>query len=123
VSHTLTHIGNLVDAVTLAVAPGAARGIFNLGDDTDVLLSAVLTEFFARRKLGDVRITDIPYPVAFALAGALEAAHRLTRRGRPRLTRYAVSQLGLERTLDISAARDRLGYNPHPTTLAGAENW
>lgn len=123
VSHTLTHIRNLVHAVSCAISPGAPRGVFNIGDDTDVLLSAVLTEFFARRKLGDVRITDIPYPVAFALAGSMEAAHRVTGRGRPRLTRYAVSQLGVERTLDISAARERLGYDPHPTNLAGAENW
>ena len=52
----------------------------------------------------------------------LEAAARLTRR-RPRLTRYAVSQLGMERTLDLTAARERLGYRPAPTSLAGAETW
>jgi hypothetical protein len=34
-----------------------------------------------------------------------------------------VSQLGLERTLDLTAARERLGYRPGPTTLAGAEDW
>ena len=56
------------------------------------------------------------------VAGGLEAAARLTGR-RPRLTRYAVSQLGLERTLDLTAARDRLGYTPRPTTLDGAERW
>jgi len=83
----------------------------------------VITEFLARRGLGDTRIVGIPYQTAFALAGSIEAAHRLTRRGRPRLTRYAVSQVGLERTLDITAARESLGYDPYPTTLAGAETW
>jgi nucleoside-diphosphate-sugar epimerase len=123
VAHMLTHIRNLVHAVSLAAAPGAARGVFNIGDDSDVLLSAVITEFLARRGLGDTRIVGIPYQTAFALAGSIEAAHRLTRRGRPRLTRYAVSQVGLERTLDITAARESLGYDPYPTTLAGAETW
>lgn len=123
VAHTLTHIDNLVQAIALALAPGAARGVFNVGDDSDVQLSAVIGEFLARRGLGDTRIVPVPYRTAFALAGSLEAAHRLSRRGRPRLTRYAVSQVGLERTLDLTAARERLGYAPHPTTLEGAEGW
>jgi hypothetical protein len=64
----------------------------------------------------------VPYRRAFALAGALERAARVTGR-RPRLTRYAVSQLGLERTLNLTAARTRLDYRPTPTTLQGAEGW
>lgn len=123
VLHTLTHINNVTHAVERALAPGAPAGIFNIGDDTDVLLSAVVRELLTRKRMADVAITDIPYRTAFALAGAIEAAHRATRVGRPRLTRYAVSQLGLERTLDLTAARERLGYDPHPTTLAGAEHW
>jgi hypothetical protein len=65
---------------------------------------------------------SIPYSAAFALAGTLEAAARLTRT-RPRLTRYAVSQLGMERTLDLTAAREQLDYRPAPTSLDGAERW
>jgi hypothetical protein len=39
------------------------------------------------------------------------------------VTRYAVSQLGLERTLDLAAARERLGFEPGSTDLEGAEHW
>lgn len=120
VSHTLTHIDNLVDAVILALTGPA--GVYNIGDDTDVLLSAVLTEFLHRRGRPDVALRGIPYRAAFTAAAALETLARATGR-RPRLTRYAVSQLGLERTLDLTAARERLGYEPRPTSLAGAENW
>ena len=120
VRHTLTHIDNLVDAVELALT--APAGVYNIGDDTEVLLAAVLREFLGRRGRADVALTSIPYPAAFAAAAALEAAARLGGR-RPRLTRYAVSQLGLERTLDLTAARERLGYRPRPTSLAGAEGW
>ena len=67
--------------------------------------------------------TRQPFWNAFALASAVELTHRVSRRGRPRVTRYAVSQLGLERTLDLSAARKQLGYRPRPTSLAGAERW
>lgn len=121
VSHTLTHIDNLVHAIDLSLT--APAGTYNIGDDTDVLLSAVLREFLDRRGKADVRIASVPYRVAYAAASAIESAHRVTRRGRPRLTRYAVSQLGLERTLSLTAARERLGYVPGPTTFAGAERW
>jgi nucleoside-diphosphate-sugar epimerase len=123
VAHTLTHVENLVDAVVLALSPSAPAGIYNIGDDSDVPLQAVIGEFLHRRGMPDVRIASVPYPLAFAAAGALERLHRMTRRGRPSITRYAVSQLGLERTFDLTAARTRLGYAPTPTTLAGAERW
>jgi len=119
VRHTLTHIDNLTAAASLALTGPA--GVYNIGDDTDVLLSAVLTEFLARRG-ADARLASIPYRAAFAAAAAAERLARATGR-RPRITRYAVSQLGLERTLDLTAARERLGYLPGPTTLAGAEQW
>ena len=118
VRHTLTHIDNLVEAVALSLSGPA--GTYNIGDDTDVLLSAVLAEFLARRGRADVAIRSIPYRVAFAAAGLGE---RLARGRRPRITRYAVSQLGMQRTLDLTAARDRLGYRPGPTSLDGAQQW
>ncbi len=121
VRHTLTHIDNLVDAVELALV--GPTGIYNVGDDSDVLLAAVLREFLARRGRPDVAIASIPYAAAFTAAAALERLHLVTRAGRPRITRYAVSQLGLERTFDLSAARDKLRYRPRPTSLDGAEHW
>jgi nucleoside-diphosphate-sugar epimerase len=121
VRHSLTHIDNLVLAVRRALDPASPAGTYNIADDTPVLLSVVLREFLERRGV-PARLVSVPYRRAFALAGALERAARLTGR-RPRLTRYAVSQLGLERTLDLSAAREQLDYRPTPTNLAGAEHW
>ena len=122
VQHTLTHIGNLVEAVSLAIRPGAASGVFNVGDAGDVQLRDVIAELLERQGRGDVAIRRISYRSAFAAAAALEKLHRVVG-GRPRLTRYAVSQLGLERTLDISKARRELGFAPTETSLAGAESW
>jgi nucleoside-diphosphate-sugar epimerase len=121
VRHSLTSIRNLVLAVRRALDPASPRGTYNIADDVPVLLSAVLTEFLERRGV-QARMVSMPYSATFALAGTLEAAARLTRT-RPRLTRYAVSQLGMERTLDLTAARERLGYRPAPTSLDGAEHW
>ena len=121
VRHSLTSIGNLVLAVRRGLDRDSPRGTYNIADDVPVLLSAVLREFLERRGV-DARLASIPYPAAFALAGTLEGAARLTRT-RPRLTRYAVSQLGMERTLDLGRARELLGYRPAPTSLEGAESW
>jgi nucleoside-diphosphate-sugar epimerase len=121
VRHSLTGIDNLVLAVRRALDPASPRGTYNIADDTPVLLSAVLREVLERRGI-DARITGIPYDVAFGLARSLELAARVTRR-RPATTRYAVSQLGRERTLDLTRARELLHYQPAPTSLAGAERW
>jgi nucleoside-diphosphate-sugar epimerase len=121
VRHSLTHIDNLVLAVRRGLDPATPRGTYNVADDSPVMLAAVLREVFERRRM-PVRITSIPYRSAFALAASLEAGARIRRR-RPALTRYAVSQVGMERTLDLTAARTRLGYHPAPTTLEGAERW
>lgn len=121
VRHSLTHVANLVEAVRCALDRRVARATFNVADDAPVVLADVLREFFARRGVR-ARLVSIPYASAFALAGSLEATARLRRR-RPALTRYAVSQVGRERTLDLTAARTRLGYAPTPTSLEGAESW
>ena len=121
VRHSLTHIDNLVLAVRCALDPASPRGTYNVADDSPVVLAAVLREVFRRRGMR-ARIVSIPYRSAFALAASLEAAAHIRRR-RPALTRYAVSQVGMERTLDLTAARTRLGYHPTPTTLEGAEHW
>lgn len=121
VRHSLTHIANLVLAVRRGLDRSSPPGTYNVADDVPVLLSAVLRELLERRGVR-ARITGIPYQAAFAIAGTMEAAARLSGR-RPRLTRYAVSHLGMERTLDLTAARERLGYRPAPTSLAGAEDW
>lgn len=71
----------------------------------------------------DVAFKRIPYRVAHVAAGALELLHRAGVPGRPRVTRRVISQFGLQRTLNIDAARTRLGYTPMATSRAGAQRW
>lgn len=119
VLHSLTHIDHLVEAVRRALR--GPRGVYNIADAEPVLLSEVIAEFLERRGVR-ARIVGMPYPAALRAAALAEGAARI-RGARPRVTRYAVSQLGLERTLDLTAARERLGFRPGPTSLAGAERW
>ncbi|QDV05957.1 3 beta-hydroxysteroid dehydrogenase/Delta 5--_4-isomerase [Planctomycetes bacterium Poly30] len=57
---------------------------------------------------------------AHVAAAVLESSHRLLRRpGEPRLTRHSVDSLSLDATLDISAARRDLGYEPRVSVEEG----
>jgi nucleoside-diphosphate-sugar epimerase len=116
---SVTHVHNLALAVDLALQSPHATGPFNITDAepaaVDELLRTVL-----RRVGATARIAYIPRAVAWHIAGALEGIWptRIGPRG-PLLTRYVVSQLADELTLDITRARAILGYEPRWTFRDG----
>ncbi|GAA1667310.1 NAD-dependent epimerase/dehydratase family protein [Fodinicola feengrottensis] len=121
--HSLTFLGNLVSAILLACLPDAPAGTYNIADAEPISLNSALESLISERKL-PVRVRHLPIDVSWAAAGFLESAHAFLRIGQsPRLTRYAISHLAYERTLDLTAARQRLGYRPTPTSFAGAATW
>ncbi|WP_283138352.1 NAD-dependent epimerase/dehydratase family protein [Rhizohabitans arisaemae] len=115
---SLTHIDNLVDACLLA-AEYEGIGVFNVTDAEPVLLDDALRGVLA--ELGSpARPYYLPARPALLLATLAEDVFRLARRADgPQLTRYAVSHLAVERTLDISAGRKMLGLEPKATSFAG----
>ncbi|MFJ4026274.1 NAD-dependent epimerase/dehydratase family protein [Paenarthrobacter sp. NPDC089989] len=121
VRHQLTHISNLVRAA-LAACTSGLRGAVNVADAEPVELGAVLRQVLDATGHGEVRIRYIPVPGAMALARVSEAAALVTGRP-PRLTRYAVSQLGRERTYLLDRLREGLGVEPISTTLSDAGKW
>lgn len=120
---SLTSVDNLARACLLAAAGPVARGVFNVTDAEPVVLDDALRAILRERGL-DAEPLYLPRALAGPVAAAAEGAFRLLGRTRPpRLTRYAAGHLAVERTLDITAARDRLGYRPAPTSFAGAAHW
>jgi 2-alkyl-3-oxoalkanoate reductase len=118
---SLTAIGNLVQCVRRALATGVERGVFNVADVEPVVLDDALRAILAAR---GIKAQPLYLPVRLAMPLAVTAEWVAARSGRPpRLTRYAVSHLAMERTLDITAARQVLGYDPAPTSFAGAAQW
>ena len=112
---SVTHVDNLAHAVTRAL-DSTAGGTFNVADAQaprmDDLLGAIDGELHGRG------VVWIPRRAAWCTAVALEAVARATRGTRgnaPLLTRYVVSQLVGEYTLDISRAQTVLGYAPRRT--------
>lgn len=120
---SLTSVANLARACLLAATGPVGRGVFNVTDAEPVVLDDALRAVLAARGIA-ARPVYLPLRAVWPLATAAELLFRLAGSRRPpRLTRYAASHLAVERTLDITAARERLGYRPAPTSFAGAESW
>jgi nucleoside-diphosphate-sugar epimerase len=118
---SLTSVGNVARACLLAASTPGVSGVFNITDAEPVVLDAALRAILEARGLR-AKPLYLPFVVAFPIAVLAEAAARIARRP-PRVTRYAVRHLAVERTLDISGARARLGYDPAPTSFDGAASW
>lgn len=119
----VTVVDNVVDAALAAArAPDAALGrVYNVTNGEPIALVALLRALF--RKL-DVpfRPRPIPWSVAHALGWASEIRAR-TFGGEPRLTRYTVSVLACDQTLDLTAARRDLGYVPRVSVDEGLDRF
>ena len=108
---SVTHVDNLVIAVERALS-ASVEGPFNIADDEAVTMNALLRTMLLRHGVPD-DLAYIPRPLAWALAGAFEYGWRATRFSHaPPLTRFMVTNLADEFTLDLSLARERLGYAP-----------
>jgi nucleoside-diphosphate-sugar epimerase len=68
------------------------------------------------------KVRRIPYKVAYWTAAAMELASKTILLGRePLLTRFTVELLAKNQTLDITAAREELGYQPRISVEQGLE--
>jgi nucleoside-diphosphate-sugar epimerase len=119
----LTYVDNLVDAMLLGwEAPqDALNQAYNITNGEPVLLLDVLKELFDRMGVS-LRTRKIPYPVAYSVAALLEWSHQLLPMlGEPPLTRYSIGVLAKSQTLDITRAREKLGYAPRVSLNEGLQ--
>ncbi|MBK0055936.1 NAD(P)-dependent oxidoreductase [Stenotrophomonas sp. S39] len=119
----VTPIDDAVQAVGLALQADArcSGRAYNISAGTPLHVHALVNGLFEAMDL-QVRLRTVPRTLALAAAGMAETAARL-RPGRPepRLTRYGVGVLGYSQTLDISAARRDLGYDPRTGVQAALQ--
>ena len=108
----VTHIDNVVEGLLLAARRGASGAAYFITDAEAVVFREFVTALLETQGVA-APDRSVPAPVARAAAAAAETAWRILRRGdEPPLTRFAVWASSLECTLDISRARDELGYVP-----------
>lgn len=122
---SLTHVHNLVDAILLAASAlleDRARGTFNVADEAPVALHDALTGVL-RATGRSPRVSYLPKRVGLSLGAVLERAFEFVGSEKPpRLTRYRVAQLASEYVLDISRAKQELGYRPERSFAAFVES-
>lgn len=116
----LVYVYNLTAAIRLILEhPEGMDGRYIVNDDPPVTFKRFVGELASRIGARPPRLR-IPYGLAYAAAGLMEAGSRLVgRKKRPLLTRQAVQSLGNHVEYDTSALR-ALGYEqPHsfPDTL------
>jgi 2-alkyl-3-oxoalkanoate reductase len=123
----LTSVSNVADAIKLALkAPKEALNEaynitngepVNLWEQIELVLKQLNLELSAKR---------IPFVIVDNIARLLEIKSKLTNNQEPTLTRYGVGTLAKSFTLDISKARELLGYNPAMNTESAINefvNW
>lgn len=119
----LTAVENVARAVRLAAeAPGVHGQAFNITNGDPRPFRAVLEQLLAGLGL-EPRYRPVPTTVAYGVAALLEAVCGvLPGYPEPPVTRYTVTTIAHSQTLDISRARDLLGYRPEVSldeSLAG----
>lgn len=126
--HHLTHVDTLAAAVAAAldadIAPEVAAGrplVANVADAEPVRLKPTV-ELLMLARGRHVQVVPVPERAAYRAAVLAERVASLIGR-EPRLSRYALSHLAMERTYDLTVLRERLGVDPPETSVTGAGFW
>jgi nucleoside-diphosphate-sugar epimerase len=109
----VTAVENVATALRLALKAGdSAGGVYNVTNGEPRAFRELLTSLLDL--LGETpRLRSVNRRVAWLLASALEGMCKvLPGRPEPPLTRYTMSTIAYSQTLDITRAKDDLGYSP-----------
>jgi nucleoside-diphosphate-sugar epimerase len=113
------HVDNVVEGLLLGAQRGVGGAAYFVTDGEPVVFREFVTRLLGTQGI-EPGEGELPLPVAKALTIAGEAAWRaLPLPGRPPLTRMALWVSSQECTIDISRARNELGYEPVKTIDEG----
>ena len=110
----MTPVVNVVDAIVLGLnAEGEALNqVYNISNGEPVALWPMLNGVLKKLSLAPIS-KSVPLPMVLAVARAMEWHARLFNGHRePALTVYGVGTLAMDFSMDITKARERLGYVP-----------
>ena len=116
-----THVDNVVEGLVLGAERGRPGEAYFVTDGEPVVFREFVTELLGTHGV-EPPDRNAPRALVRALAAASEGAWRvLPLRGSPPVTRIACWLASLETTIDISKAREQLGYEPVITREEGME--
>lgn len=121
----VTTVGNLVDAIILCLeAPASAMGeTYNVTNGVPIRLWDFVETVLKRAGLSTER-RKVPYWPVMTIARMNEFYSRLVgKKEEPALLPIPVAAISFSMTLDISKAKEKLGYKPRLTTADGIEEF
>ncbi len=110
----LTYVDNVVEAIYLSLTRPLLRplSIYNVTNGESQNLSKLLTQLAIQFQLGlPLKVRPVSWPVVRSMAYCLETLARFSKK-EPLMTRYSAGVLAFGQTLDISAIRNELNYEP-----------
>ncbi|WP_336760545.1 NAD-dependent epimerase/dehydratase family protein [Paenibacillus sp. USHLN196] len=121
----LTCVDNVVDALLLCrdASTEALGRAYNISNGDPRTFSELVSSLFGMLDM-PLRRRNIPYRTAYGVATLLERVHGfIPALGEPPLTRYTVGSLSIPQTLDITEAREQLGYVPRVSIEEGLQQF
>lgn len=122
----LTYVENVVQAITCALhASSKYNGsVYNITNGESKTISELLNLLFCSINL-KAKHKSIPYKIAYYTAHFLELISTLKYWSNtpPKYTRYTIGLLTFDQTLDISKARNELGYSPEISIPEGIQKY
>jgi nucleoside-diphosphate-sugar epimerase len=116
---SVTHVDNAVEGLLLAAERGRPGQAYFVTDGKPVVFRDFMTRLLGTQGV-EAPDRTLPLSLAKGIAAVCETLwRRLPLPGEPPLTRTAVWLSALEVTIDISKARDELGYEPRLSTEEG----
>ena len=120
----LTSVENIVEAVILSIQTDedGLNQTYNISDgDPVVLWECIEYMLFLLGK--EMPKNKIPYSVAIVVAHLMELKSKFTNYKEPPLTKYGIETLVKSFTIDISKAKNLLGYEPKVTIKMAIEEF
>lgn len=119
----LTAVSNVVDAIWLGLTTDEANcgKIYNISNGEPVLIWNKIR--YVLKSLGyELSDKQLSFSAAMRIAAVLEFISKFTKK-EPTLMRYSVSTLANSLSIDITKAREKLGYEPKMTTDEAIEEF
>ena len=116
----LTYVDNVVDAVLLALSADIERATLNISNGEPMPVIDLFKALAAAFGF-EPRFRKVPYNLLAAIAAVFEGIATLRPHWEPPITRYSAGLLAFSQTLDLTQARERLGYFPRVPFAEGLQ--